>query len=75
MPQIEFTNHAIYGMERRGISSADVEYALNHAVSEYSAKNNDIVRVATLPDGSNIKVRSRTKAGQPTLIVDVYIIR
>ena len=63
----------MYGMERRGISRADIEYALCDASTEYSVGEDAVLIAATLPDGRNIKVRALKKPEKPTLIVAAYV--
>ena len=69
----QLSMHAQICMDLRGITTADLEYALGNAFSEYQAKGGDLVSTATLPDGRTVKVRRRPRNGESVMIVDAYI--
>ena len=69
--EIEYTRPVRLKMDRRNITTDDVEYTLDNSKHSYSPRRNVKVYVSTLSDGRNIKVRIQSHPKKMT-VVDAF---
>ena len=69
--EIEYPRPVRLKMDRRNITTDDVEYTLDNSKHSYSPRRNVKVYVSTLSDGRNIKVRIQSHPKKMT-VVDAF---